>query len=633
MIKGNMISIIDRRQWKPYVMIIGVLLIAAVAAISFSQVAHGYSGSSGGATGGAPRCGGIWKRDGRYHNTWPNSNCGTAWIKYPATAGASSAPAPGLPRGFKNGTAWSTVANTCSTAGSVIIFVYFSAAGTYGEPEESYDYTNGTGGTANVNYSYNQWAASGYAYKDLAGAQADFNSTPSNQRSGNTWGYDVGWYCYSDNPLWTTSVSTTVNRSIVEPGEQITWTHTVTNNGPNNTNKDITWHYQNRGDWPNTSGSDSTLPSGSAAGANNGSPQSTYVVQQSDLGKKICRATSASPASNTDPSWVESAPQCVTVGTRPKIHILGGDLLVGNTFNGVTGGGPANVQTSTSLKIEDPLNPSVKNMFGSWVEYGIFATGTVTGTGSGSAFAGAGLVNPTQCEYSNLTFVNATTSNPATSCSTSSTLGGYSTGNTITGIAADFPVTVGTTPAYNDALPNPQGLYTSNDHGSPVVSDPITIGARTIAKNEWVVINAPNSDVTITGDIKYDNSPLQSIYNIPQLVIIAKDIYIMPNVQQVDAWLIAQGTQAAGTGILDTCHISSDYATPLTAIICNAPLQVNGPVMSQKLWLRRTGGTDIAGTAAEVFNLRPDAYLWAYGRASVSGRVQTVYTQELPPRF
>ena len=567
------------------------------------------------------------ERNGRRENSWANSNCGTAWIKYPAIAGSSSAPAPGLPSGFHNGTTWSTVANTCSTAGSAVVFVYFSAYGTSGRPEQSYDYA------PNINYSYNNFAATGYAYKDLAGAQADFNSTPSNQRSGNTWGSDVGWYCYSDNPPWTVSVSTTVDRSIVEPGEQITWTHQVTNAGPNKTNKDVTWHYQNRGDWANTSGSDWTLGSGSAGGTSN-TNLSTYLVQQSDIGKKICRATSANPSSNTGAGWIESAASCVTVGTRPKIHILGGDLLVGNTFNGMSGGGTASVNTSTSARILDPGNPSVKHMFGSWVEYGIFATGTVTGTGSGAAFAGkTGLANPTKCEYSNLTFVNATTSSPVTSCSASSTLGGYSTGNTITGIAADFPVTAGTTPVYNDALPSPQGLYTSNDHGSPVVSDPITLGARTIKKNEWVVINAPNADVTISGDIKYDNSPLQSIYNIPQLVIIAKDIYIMPNVQQVDAWLIAQGTKATGAGVLDTCRISASFATPLTVNICNAPLQVNGPVMSQKLWLRRTGGSDIAGTAAEVFNLRPDSYLWAYGRASVSSRVQTVYTQELPPRF
>ena len=58
--------------------------------------------------------------------------------------------------------------------------------------------------------------------------------------------------------------------------------------------------------------------------------------------------------------------------------------------------------------------------------------------------------------------------------------------------------------------------------------------------------------------------------------------------------------------------------------------------MAKQLWLRRTAGsgTDLAsGDPAEVFNLRPDAYLWAATRATGSGRVQTMYTTELPPRL
>jgi hypothetical protein len=203
-------------------------------------------------------------------------------------------------------------------------------------------------------------------------------------------------------------------------------------------------------------------------------------------------------------------------------------------------------------------------------------------------------------------------------------------------VAANFPVVAGQTPVYDDAASSPQGLFTSHDTGNPVVSDPITISAKNIAKGQWMVINAPNAEVTITGDIKYANGPFQSIGDIPQVVIIAKNIHIASGVRQVDAWLIAQGSTAAGTGILDTCAISNSYTTRLTVNVCNAPLTVNGPVMAQQLWLRRTGGSgldDTSGDPAEVFNLRPDAYLWGYARASTSGRVQTVYTQELPPRF
>ncbi len=274
-------------------------------------------------------------------------------------------------------------------------------------------------------------------------------------------------------------------------------------------------------------------------------------------------------------------------------------------------------------------------MYGSWVEYGIFSVGIVRGTGSGSAFAGPkGLSNTALCDYSKLTFVNTTTSNPRKNCSDSTTVGGYSTGRTIPNIAANFPiVTSGTnqTPTFDNNAARPQGLYTSANN--------LTIGSATtpkvIAKGQWAVINAPNADVTIAGDILYDGGDLQSIGDIPQLVIIAKNIFINPNVKQVDAWLIAKGT-AVGEGVLDTCRINPSYAYRLTNAECVEKLTVNGPVMAQHLWLRRTAGSgvdDASGDPAEVFNIRPDSYLWAFARASTTGRIESVYSNELPPRF
>ncbi|WP_187432733.1 hypothetical protein [Agromyces mariniharenae] len=43
--------------------------------------------------------------------------------------------------------------------------------------------------------------------------------------------------------------------------------------------------------------------------------------------------------------------------------------------------------------------------------------------------------------------------------------------------------------------------------------------------------------------------------------------------------------------------------------------------------------TDDPDTAAEVFNLRPDAYLWASSLRRDRGVITTVKTIELPPRF
>ena len=62
----------------------------------------------------------------------------------------------------------------------------------------------------------------------------------------------------------------------------------------------------------------------------------------------------------------------------------------------------------------------------------------------------------------------------------------------------------------------------------------------------------------------------------------------------------------------------------------------NGPVIANHLIMRRTAGSDpgaASGAPAEAFNLRPDAYIWATNYNQNSGRLSTVATQELPPRF
>ncbi|MET0980043.1 MAG: hypothetical protein ABWX90_02205, partial [Candidatus Saccharimonadales bacterium] len=121
------------------------------------------------------------------------------------------------------------------------------------------------------------------------------------------------------------------------------------------------------------------------------------------------------------------------------------------------------------------------------------------------------------------------------------------------------------------------------------------------------------------------------ISQVPQVIIIARNINITNAATQIDAWLLTTGA----TGAINTC---SDRAltAPLNATVCNNQLTVNGPVVTEHLHLRRTAGSDTAadaGRPAEVFNLRPDAYLWAQARASQAGKAQTVYSVELPPRF
>jgi hypothetical protein len=136
------------------------------------------------------------------------------------------------------------------------------------------------------------------------------------------------------------------------------------------------------------------------------------------------------------------------------------------------------------------------------------------------------------------------------------------------------------------------------------------------------VVVITSGTVNIEGNITYSDGPLNSLKDIPQVVIISKDINIRDSVTNVDSWLVASGA-------INTCN---NFTGNLTTAKCGAILAVNGPVVTNKLILNRTGGTSI-GDPAERFNLRPDAYLWAQLQASGGNKAQTVYSVELPPRF
>jgi len=332
-----------------------------------------------------------------------------------------------------------------------------------------------------------------------------------------------------------------------------------------------------------------------------------YISEAGDyaVGTHICFALSVKPYKNGENKWSHSVAVCIIVSKKPKVQVWGGDLI--------SGGG---VTSSTSIK--------GISMFGSWVEYGIFAAGLIKGTASGSAFAGNGLtpistpVSP--CGYSMLSFVNAGTS----ACSSSSIIGNYTSSWPVTDIAASFPGDG--EPISGTFVPSSTGegvhIYSAGD---------LKLDTSELFK-KTVIIKASGT-VTIIGNQTYSNGPYTNVSDLPQLVIIAKDIVINGDVKNVDAWLVAKPAVDKTGGSIKTCNEIGN-----TVGKCNNKLTVNGPVIAKTLYLYRTAGSGIEnataiGDPAEVFNLRADAYLWATARANVNSKIQTVYTTELPPRF
>lgn len=573
------------------VLAIGLFVIAVSFATFLStQSVHAAVGTGGSGGGGSANC------DGGGIDGCPWTTNGQGWFQI-------SVDDSNAPQG--NGY-WANASATCRAEGTTHVIAYLVLTG---EKTLSQAWV----------YKF-QWPWETYGEYvgnvSVSTAEAMFQQVPDKQ--GYTFGEDVGWFCYNDNPPWSISTSVSVDKSIAYAGDTITWTHVVTNSGPNRTNKPVTWHAQDRGDIGNGAGGNWTLGSGSGNGTSN-TNTSSYVVGASDFGKNICRTTMASPKSNDDSGAIESAASCVVIAKKPKVQVHGGDVRAIGPI------GKGSVTTSTGR-----LNGTT---YGSWAEYGILASGKVTGMASGSGYAG-GVGTTNLCSaLSLLSFSNA--SNPASPTCDANKIGRYTSGDAsqIDAIISRFTPTAGA-----PTLSGTKDIQSLTSGTVYLGSGTLTLTSRgTIPAGKWVVINAPSATVRIAQNIQYTTASLASAKDLPQVVIIAKNIIITDTVTNVDAWLIAKSTNTTD-GIVNTCDAPGiNEPSQLTSKVCNAPLTVNGPVLASHLLLYRTGGTGdtaaSAGDPAEIFNLRPDAYVWANGISGNTSRARTVMTTELPPRF
>jgi hypothetical protein len=339
------------------------------------------------------------------------------------------------------------------------------------------------------------------------------------------------------------------------------------------------------------------------------------------VGTKICFALSVAPHNQLSNDWRHSDPFCTVIAKKPKVQVLGGDLIVGRT----TPYNPARVsQVATSTS----FSSTTSRYYGSWSEYAIIPSGTVRGMASGAMYAD-GASGTNLCSLSVLTISN----NTGAGCQAAA-VGNYASGSTAPNIASRFPVTSNISGGAVDIKNLASARTYSINNATLDVSSSQSIGMNG-TKGKWIVINDPDATVTITSNINYTNSNLASVDDIPQVVIIARNIIIAPGVTNVDAWLIAAGTGA--NGYINTCgSIPIGSPAGINSNNCNQPLTINGPVMANKLYMYRTAGSGInaaTGSPAEVFNLRADAYLWASVYSSSTGRLPTVSTKELPPLF
>lgn len=432
-------------------------------------------------------------------------------------------------------------------------------------------------------------------------------------------------------PKYTLTPSVTVTPNIAEAGASMSVNPDVANSGPT-TSGDVAWELTkfivpSGTTIPNEAGGTSsdapcagyylvtgvdcsTVSSGTSrfttsGTVSSGAALSDYagVVDDVDVGSRICYSLMVNPYTSDSTSTPRrySRAQCILVSKKPKVQVLGSDLY-----------STSSIGTSVSAKSG--------TLYGSWGEYLVSAVGSVSGMASARGYAG-GTNQTLFCAVSYLTLTNGGTGG----CTNATNKGNYTMSAALPDFSSLFAQTSsrGNNPTINVAT-DPGGTYAATGTVTLQATGQVPTGRS-------VVLYAPNADVRITDNILYANGPFSTASDIPQVVVVANSISIEGDVSRVDAWLVATGA----SGIINTCSDVAN-ATDLTSKVCINQLTVNGPVVAKQLLLRRTAGSGTgaaSGEPAEVFNLRPDAYMWLANRQGGVPKARTVLSTELPPRF
>ena len=386
-------------------------------------------------------------------------------------------------------------------------------------------------------------------------------------------------------PQWETTGQTTVSPTgTISVGGKADWTHRVTNLPTSKQRTDnISYIVQQKigsGGWSNV-GAPGNF--GQIVAGNFKTTNGSYTAQPGDVGKQICQRLQWNPWKDGLVEPMTTAEKCVTVAANPYLQAWGHDIRVGSANN-------------TGSNKSSGIFGTASNGNGSWGEYGLFAPGSITNFASGHGLHNSGSSNC--ADWSKLTFANTG-------------LGSCPLGNFAPSASLDQ------TPyqAIDKYFTAANGYTVTNESSASSAGLSGVSGTKIIKTNGNFVVDQ---------DINYQNTG--DVNNLPQVIIIARNIMIQQNVSRVDAWLLAENT-------IDTC--SDVPNNRLTINVCNAQLKINGPVMAKQLNLKRTmtPADSEKDRPAEIINLRSDAHMWTYYQSKKAAKLRTSYIRELPPRF
>lgn len=396
----------------------------------------------------------------------------------------------------------------------------------------------------------------------------------------------------------------------------------------------------------------------------------TFYAPDLKAGTKICSAIAIYPSdSSSDDTnmdsegsrqWRISDSKCYVIAKRPNLQVSGGGMYSAGKVN-VSVSTKRNVYGYYPVTLSSTANTTV---FGSWVEQNVLSAGLMQGLASGASTGYFGSTNnkvpesnrtpkaglggsyeggsTTYCIRVPLTIPNTGSSIP---CRTLDRVGSEVIDKTI----AD--------PEDKEKLVA-RFMQNTDESGLQYekISGDYIVEGLTIPKGLTYVIHA-TGDITIANNIDYEDG-YSSLDQIPKLIIYAeKNITISCGVSRISAVLIA-GKNSNSDGVVDTCpttYTSYNYDPRavmnwrtiknkvVTASVVNVPnnsnqLKITGTVIANKLVANRTYGAGKGADSvipAEIIDYDTTLYGWGAreSEGSVSGRMQTVYTHELAPRY
>ncbi len=159
--------------------------------------------------------------------------------------------------------------------------------------------------------------------------------------------------------------------------------------------------------------------------------------------------------------------------------------------------------------------------------------------------------------------------------------------------------------------------------------------------NRTLIIDANNNNLIIKSNIVSYYETYSKLSKVPNVIIFAKNVFIDPSVERIDAWIISSNDSSEGDGLINTCYGTSDANQDSDD--CKYQLVFNGPVIARNLELRRSYG---AGTGedesfdsdrfiqrAEIFNMNPLPYYWGYNQTVIESTLKTTFSKEIPSRL